>query len=271
MKKIKFILKKNALITYFVRTLRFYIMKKSRTQNARGGFKFIGPSNMLNGDFEKEEFDFFSKAISECDIFINVGANIGFYVCAAISQNKKVLAFEPDKNNFELLMKNIELNDKHSNCLAFNLGVGDKWETLKIYHASTGSSFLEGWANNSSLFYNKANVIRIDDFSFENYKKVFFLVDVEGFESYVVEGAMNTISSLTPQMWMIEIMTNDEYGAIDGFSNRQLSLVSIFEKNNFDLFRLNGGGIQAIEYKDLCGCITNRESKLGHNFVFVKN
>lgn len=268
---IKEFLKKITIISYLVRKIRFLIIKNSRAQNAKGGFKFIGPSNMISGDFEKEEVAFFNKAIEDSDIFINVGANIGYYVCAAISQNKKVFAFEPDNNNFGLLMKNIELNDKHNNCLAFNLGVGDKWQTLKIYHASTGSSFLQGWANNSPFFYNKAYVIKIDDFSFINYKKAFFLVDVEGFESYVVEGALNTLTSELPQIWMIEIMTSDEYGDINNFSIRQLALVSLFEKNKFDLYNLTDKGTQTIEYYDLCECIKNRESKLGHNFVFIKN
>jgi len=267
---IKNFLKRISIISYFVRKIRFWIIKNSSYKIAKGGFKFIGPANMISGDFEKEEVEFFNQALVESDILINVGANIGYYVCAALIEDKKVIAFEPDINNYKLLLKNIKLNDKFNTSLAFNFGVGDSWTPLKIYHASTGSSFLQGWANNSSLFYNEAQVIKIDDFSFINYKKAFFLVDVEGFESYVIAGAIKTIASKLSQIWMIEIMTSDEYGHVDNFSNRQLELVNLFETNHFDLFMLSNTGIQSIKYQDLAHCIKNREIRLGHNFVFIK-
>jgi len=263
--------KKISVLSYFVRKYRFWRIKNSSYKISKGGFKFIGPSNMLDGEFEKEEVAFFNQALEQSDIFINVGAKIGYYVCAAIIKNKKVLAFEPDSSNYSLLLKNIKLNDFNNNCLALNCGVGDNWQTLKIYHASTGSSFLKGWANNSSLFYNETQVVGIDDFSFSKYEKLFFLVDVEGFESYVIQGAIKTLMSSLPQIWMIEIMTSDEYGEIDDFAKRQQSLVTLFEQNFFSLYKLTDIGIQSIGYDELKYCIKNRESTYGHNFIFIKN
>ena len=91
--------KKIPILSYLVRKYRFWRIENSNFKFTKGGFKFIGPSNMISGDFEKEEVAFFNKALEESDIFINVGANIGYYVCAAIIKGKKVLAFEPDINN----------------------------------------------------------------------------------------------------------------------------------------------------------------------------
>lgn len=154
--------------------------------------------------------------------------------------------------------------------MPFNLGVGNQWSNLKIYHASTGSSFINGWANNSSLFFNETNIIRVDDLQFNKYKQLFFLVDVEGFESEVIQGARLTIASLLNQTWMIEIMTSDEYGALEGFSDKQIELVEIFENFSFELYRLAENRVEAIKYHELKSCIKKRESRLGHNFIFKK-
>lgn len=269
--KIKNYIKQITIISYFIRKIRFWIIKNSQIQNAKGGFKFIGPKNMITGEFEKEESVFFHEVLNSSDILVNIGANIGYYVCAAIVKGKKVIAFEPDINNYKLLVRNVKLNDVSNHCLTFNFGIGNDWNPLKIYHASTGSSFIKGWANNSSHFFNEVQVIRVDDFSFTNYRHVFFLVDVEGFESYVIAGAFQTINSNLSQTWMIEIMTSDEYGRIMDSDKRQLELVNIFEENDFNVYCLSKNGISSIKYSDLKNCIEKRESTFGHNFIFKKD
>lgn len=263
-------IKKIKLLSYLVRKVRFYFIRSSNYRITKAGFKFIGPEEMISGDFEKDEFSFFCKEIVNSDLFINIGANIGYYTCAAINSDIKVLAFEPDINNFNLLKHNIQLSKKPDNCLPFNLGVGSQWCSLKIYHASTGSSFINGWANNSSLFFNETNIIRVDDLQLGNYKHLFFLVDVEGFESEVIQGARLTLGLLLNQTWMIEIMTSDEYGSLEGFSDKQVGLVEVFEEHSFELYSLKENGIEGVKYHELKSCIKNRDSYLGHNFIFKK-
>lgn len=264
-------LKSIVLLSFLIRKFRFSFIRRSKPRITHAGFLFIGPDDMINGDFEKEEFCSFRDEITKCDLFVNVGANVGYYTCAALNLGVKTVAFEPDINNFKLLQRNIQLSKYPDFCLAFNLGVGSKWSTLKIYHASTGSSFINGWANNSHYFYNEANIMRIDDLQLMSYGQLFFLVDVEGFESEVIDGAKLIIGSSLIQTWMIEIMTTDEYGAIEGFSDKQIKSVEFFENHSFELFRLTENGIRGIEYSELKYCISNRKAELGHNFIFKKN
>ena len=43
------------------------------------GFKLIGNRSMEDGTFECEEVEIVKKCLGEADIFINIGANIGYY------------------------------------------------------------------------------------------------------------------------------------------------------------------------------------------------
>ena len=59
------------------------------------GFKFNGNEVMEKGLFETIETKIVQKIFPKVDLVINIGANIGYYVCQALNNNKKVIAFEP--------------------------------------------------------------------------------------------------------------------------------------------------------------------------------
>lgn len=61
-------------------------------------------------------------------IFLELGANIGttgIYFTKILAPNLKLLAFEPDTENFKLLRANLILNDLYENAVAENYGLGD--------------------------------------------------------------------------------------------------------------------------------------------------
>lgn len=62
-----------------------------------------------------EEFttEMFKSAVKEGDIVVDLGANIGYYTLLAaklVGSKGKVYAFEPEPRNYDLLLRNIELN-----------------------------------------------------------------------------------------------------------------------------------------------------------------
>jgi hypothetical protein len=52
------------------------------------GFKFTGNRSMQEGRFESEETKVVIKLLQRVNIFINVGANIGYYCCHALKYGK---------------------------------------------------------------------------------------------------------------------------------------------------------------------------------------
>jgi len=75
------------------------------------GFKLIGNRSMQEGKFEPEETQIVKTIIPYVDVVINVGANIGYYCCIALSHGKHVVAFEPINRNLRYLLRNIKANN----------------------------------------------------------------------------------------------------------------------------------------------------------------
>jgi hypothetical protein len=65
--------------------------------------------SMVGGYFEKIELDIFEQLVADCEVFFDVGANIGVYslIGCLRSERLKAYAFEPASENEALLRKNV--------------------------------------------------------------------------------------------------------------------------------------------------------------------
>jgi FkbM family methyltransferase len=57
--------------------------------------------------YEHKKFGF---KIDECPVWVDLGANIGTFTCLASSKGCRVIAFEPEPDNFRLLGENVRTN-----------------------------------------------------------------------------------------------------------------------------------------------------------------
>lgn len=67
-----------------------------------------------HGVHEPRETDFLAKALQPGMTFIDIGAHVGYYTllgAAAVGKEGKVIAFEPEPYNLEILTKNVALNE----------------------------------------------------------------------------------------------------------------------------------------------------------------
>lgn len=88
-----------------------------------------------NGIWEAFETSIFQKLINNFDVFIDLGANIGWYSVIAklgMKPGSEIHAFEPDPDNFDLLVCNTDGNNSIK-ITKNNCGVGD--------HAGAGRLF----------------------------------------------------------------------------------------------------------------------------------
>lgn len=141
--------------------------------------------------------------VSDKDI-IDAGAYIGdsALVLSKLT-SKKVYAFEPVRNTFEVMKSVLKLN-KTPNIVPVNLGLGAKKETLPLTSKkSMDASFL-----NQTEFDIQTNITTIDDFVNENNLNIGLIkVDIEGFEQQLLKGAYNTIKKYKPVL-LISIYHN---------------------------------------------------------------
>jgi len=143
---------------------------------------------------------------------IDVGASVGLYsLYAKFLQNTNFYSFEPFKKSFDVLNKNIELNNI-TNVKTFNIGLSDKKETkeLKISFDNYGLNTL----GDHPLRFNTDDVTSIEVDTIDNlfYDKNievnYIKIDIEGFEYYILTGAKKTIEKYKPIIQIEYNITN---------------------------------------------------------------
>ncbi len=81
-----------------------------------------------------EEYSNHGFDLCESDKIIDIGAHIGLFTLFAsqFCKNGKIYCFEPVRENYDLLLSNVTLNNI-SNVSTFNVAVTDKTSTVKIF------------------------------------------------------------------------------------------------------------------------------------------
>jgi len=130
------------------------------------------------------------------DIALDVGANLGWYsvILHRLSEpGARILAFEPDPENYRLLTKNLELNNA-TRVTPLNIALGDQRGVAELHRYKAANS-----GRHSLLRGNSAgSTVRVpvdtlrDVWHHQNLgaRRIRFLkIDVEGFEYYGLRGA----------------------------------------------------------------------------------
>lgn len=133
--------------------------------------------------------DAFKQVVKENDVVVDLGAHIGYYTMLAaklVGPGGKVYAFEPYKNNFDLLKKNKEKN-KYDNIVLENKAVVDKTKEGEIYtwHESRYHSLYVKEDKSSQ----KIQMVSLDDY-FKNYsgKIDVIKINIMGSEGLAIKG-----------------------------------------------------------------------------------
>ena len=140
--------------------------------------------------------------------FLDLGANIGttgIYFTKILAPNLKILAFEPDKENFKLLRANLILND-FENGIAENYGLGDEESEITMYripdNPGANRLFKDSWGKTTE----SVKIISLDNYFSENKlnpKDVKYIwIDTEGFEAKVLLGAKNILKENPAPIFM---------------------------------------------------------------------
>jgi FkbM family methyltransferase len=93
-------------------------------------------------DYEPAKTEVFVNSLHAGDVAIDVGAHIGYYTLLAarrVGENGRVFAFEPDPNNYSLLVENIKLNN-YENVVPVKKAVSNKTGSTELFLASSSST-----------------------------------------------------------------------------------------------------------------------------------
>lgn len=182
---------------------------------------------------DEREINFFIKNIDDKSIFIDCGANQGFYTIpiAASNSNCKIIAFEPSIQEMEYLNQNILLNNI-KNIETSYLGIGDKEGSFKFKNDNLEKNSTKGGLivenENEKNEIKMIDVTTLDKFiddrklDITSDTKLFIKIDLEGYDINAVYGSKDIIKN-----YFTVLLVEFSKMAVDS---------EIYSKSDFDNF-----------------------------------
>lgn len=171
--------------------------------------------------FEYIERDFLNRFLRPGDIFVDVGANIGLFSLLAakrIGKGGQVHSFEPTPETMARLKDNVQLNDL-ANVQCHPLALSDRAETLKLTRSTDGYDAWNSLAQpdrGETFTSQMVETTTWDDFA-ETHGLVgrvtMMKIDVEGWETFVLNGARQTLSRPDAPLLQVEFANNAAHSA----------------------------------------------------------
>ena len=191
---------------------KFLNLKLTKVYNTKSG-KYLLPvfavkdiirnEIIRNNIFNEDVYNRAKKYIKKDSVVLDAGANYGqmSILFSQIKDDVKVYSFESSKYIFDILKKNINLNN--ANCIPINCILGNETgefhniKKAKLDNFNTyGSNKIEiiDEKNVSKKDFDRVKTLIIDEFNFD--KKIsLFKIDVQGYDLEVLKGSKKTISS----------------------------------------------------------------------------
>ena len=255
-------------LAIFYRTLRDNLVWNDEPKKTPWGFSLIGNDLMANGQFEPIETNIVRELLNEVDLFVNVGANIGYYCCHALSLQKPVVAFEPIHKNIAYLCKNIKINN-WKDIEIFPIALSSEVDIIEIYGGGTGASLVKGWAGGSEIYKTLVPCSTLD-LNLDNRldgKTALILVDVEGAEHLMLSGSMTILGSSPKPIWFIEIMIRDHQPTGVEVNQNFKSIFDLFYSFGYKAFLATVEN-REIFSSDLPNILNGKFPLPTHNFIF---
>ena len=173
--------------------------------------------------------------IHEFSLFIDAGSCVGTYAILSAKHNLPSIAFEPVSANFDVLMKNLQLNQMTGMINAFNIGLGNENKMANFYfdRSNTGASHIakENYENDCLVELRTFDSL-LTELKIDKQNNILFKMDVEGMESEALEGAENFIRNHPNITFVLEDIFTDqsqiksildkygkfEYGKVDQYN-----------------------------------------------------
>ncbi|MFC1893697.1 FkbM family methyltransferase [Chloroflexota bacterium] len=160
---------------------------------------------IINPRWNEVTTEKFKAVVKEGDVVLDLGANIGYYslLAARLTGHRgRVYSFEPEPRNYDLLLKNIEINN-YQNIIPNQKAVSDRSGSIKLSISSidSGAHTIRPTENTN----NFKETIDIEMVSLDEYFKGredvinVIKMDIEGFEPYALKG-MNNILKGSPDI-----------------------------------------------------------------------
>jgi FkbM family methyltransferase len=210
------------------------------------------------GSFEPNEFAFLARMLKPGMVFVDVGANDGYYSLFAaqrVGRSGRVLAVEPSTRERVNLKRNIALNAL-ANVTVIPVALGAACGTAELrlaQGAHSGHNTLGGFANDGV---QAESIEQVDVRTLDGVAHAAALdridilkIDVEGAEANVIAGAREVLAAMRP---LIVLEISDK--ALRGQGSDAQRLIALLRELGYEIgvFSANTGRIELLgEGRDL--------------------
>ncbi len=163
---------------------------------------------VLSSTWERQVSSFFN--FQEKMVFLDVGAHVGKYTIRAglrVGKTGKVIAIEPSRENFAILVENIRLNHL-KNSIPLNIAAYNADIEIPLFKGSDSAKNSLKEDSNKGSHKVRARPLDMVLEELEIEKVDLIKIDVEGVEYEVVQGLERTLKNQNPKVF-VEISSRD--------------------------------------------------------------
>ncbi len=196
----------------------------------------ISQELLQSKQWEKYETKVFRDNIKKGDIVVDIGAHIGYYTLIAaksVGTKGKVYAFEPDKKNYTILLKNISSNG-FKNIIPINKAITAKSGKLKLFINSKNTGDHRIYDSLDNRNFVEIESVSLDDY-FKNKSLNFIKMDIQGSEV----GALLGASLILKNNKSIKLITEFWPGGLQLNGEHPKNLLTILKRNQFTLYDID--------------------------------
>ena len=143
----------------------------------------------MRGIYEPEETKLVESLVHRGHVVVDIGANIGYCTlqfAQLVGGTGKVIAFEPDPENFELLRRNVDANGY--DVTLERRAVSDVAGRLRLYKSILNRADYRNFDSHDGRPSLEIDAVRLDDY-LRNLSRVDFIkMDIQGAEGLALDG-----------------------------------------------------------------------------------
>ena len=186
--------------------------------------------NLYCGLMEYNDMGFLLHFLRPSDLFIDIGANIGAYTVLASGEiGAKTISIEPIPSTYKNLTDNILINGIHNKVQALNIGLGGEKKIIKFTKSLDTFNHV---ATDKEIDTIDVEVDTLD--SVTNLTPALIKIDVEGFETEVLNGANNILNNNDLKAIIIELNGSGSRYGYDEKNIHDKLLALQFKPHNYN-------------------------------------
>ena len=165
------------------------------------GNDYIGASILKSKSYEPHVTSVVMKLLKEGDVFLDIGANVGYFTMLAsslVKSNGKVIAFEPNPQNLQLIYSSIVENDA-VNVDIYPYAASNEKAILNFTTVGSNGGVVSA-SSQEQQYYFLVPAIVLDELLESEERISLIKIDIEAHEPYAIRGMEKLIKRLKPKM-----------------------------------------------------------------------